>query len=1195
MRYLDYIETNQGFQTSVNLELDLNKIDKVKGYIPTEQSVRAMEPFLKSFYYSSDTQNRASVLIGPYGRGKSHLILVLTALTSMDLFKSEDYSDKEAKEIQYDICNKIESVNHEIGQLAKAVVNSGIRTLPVVINSNSKDINQSFLISLNNALQIANLDYLLPKTYFNAALEVIDKWEEGIPDAFEKFSNCLKKSKTTVDEIRIGLIQFDDAAYALFCDVYPEVAAGMKFNPMMSMDIVKLFLSVVDALVEQTQYTGINIIFDEFSKFLESNLEKSQMYNLKIIQDIAEAASRSGKKQIHFTCITHKDILEYSSSDSFKTVEGRFSKIYFVASSEQNYELISNAIVKKSSFANLIKKYSDEFKRVINIASLANVFKELPEDTFENKVVYGCFPLAPLTVFSLLKISELVGQNERTLFTFLASNSFNSLGEFLNRDHDSLEFVTADKVYDYFEELFKKEVFNASVHSCWAKADSAIRQLNDEKQIKIVKAIALINMMKDSMLKTIPSHIKAALLMDDSEFEHSVAELQRNHFMSQRDSSEFVMLTANGVDIQKSISNFIESKSVRVIPSTELNNRWDWGYVIPHEHNDKNGVLRCFKKVFMDAEVLCKYKHAKQILEQYPYDGVVIYVLNDTGDNKKVLEKVKTFKRSPQIVLCLSSEPLCVEDILKKLVAAEQLKEQAIISGDEHYLEELEYFVEDLQKQVISAVEKQYAPSSKFSCFINVDGSLNINRQALLNQKVSDICDLVYEKTPVVNNEMVNKKMLNSQNKKGRDAVVAWLLSHSEDSVIPCMDGYGPEVSIFKSVFGFTGLAAGTKSTDTGINSVLREIQKFITGCENEKGNFKNLYEILTNSPYGMRLGIIPLFIAYVLRPYKENVVFYFSGKEVELSENLLSNLNENPEKYELLLETGTQEREKYLDELEDIFEDYADSKNGSANRVYSIMRSMQNWYRSLPEYTKRYLFTLDGGVKKEIPAYIPPLRTDLSKYDVNSRDIIFVQWKQRLSEGGDLKECVKKIAEMKQILDEHIVNYRAELCKVLIALFTPGYQGNLPKSMQVWYKKLPEYTKQHIFDSTTNALLTISQNIVSYDEDSLLDSIVNEFEAIGIEDWNDSRAVEFFNSIENTIKKINEFKETKNDDSNECKVSITIPGMSVEKNFSSDNISPLAKTAMNNMQAIFEEYNDSLEPDEKLAILAQLISKVIQ
>ena len=442
---------------------------------------------------------------------------------------------------------------------------------------------------------------------------------------------------------------------------------------------------------------------------------------------------------------------------------------------------------------------------------------------------------------------------------------------------------------------------------------------------------------------------------------------------------------------------------------------------------------------------------------------------------------------------------------------------------------------------------------------------------------------------------MVNKKKLNAQNLKGRNIVVDWLLNHSEDSVIPCMDGYGPEVSIFKSVFSFSGLDSSQVANENGINEVLKVIRTFVTKCENEKGNFKNLYDILLAKPYGMRKGIIPLFIAYILRLYKENIVLYYSGKEVELSASILSNLNENPAKYELLMEMGTLDREVYLDRLETMFATYADNKAGSANRVYAVMRSMQNWYRSLPEYSKKYTFFLEAGEKKAIAEFIPPLRSDLAKYDVNARDLLFVQWSKRLSESGDMEECANKIEIFRDTLMKHIPDYRTEMCRVLVAMFVPGYQGQLPKAVQVWYKKLSDNTKQHIFDSTTNSLLTIARNINSYNEDDLLDSMVDVFESVGIEDWNDFTASDFVQSVEVSIKKINEYKEVQADEKQDCKVSISIPGLSVEKNFSANSISPLAQTALNNIESIFDEYNDSLEPDEKLAILASLIERVIQ
>ena len=617
MIYSDFIHVNEGFQTSVNLEYDLNKPEKVKGYIPTEQSVKVLGEFLKSFYYSNDTQSRANVLVGPYGRGKSHLLLVLSAITSLDMFAASENERKEYRAILDELCRKISTVNEEVGALASEIVQAEIRTLPVIINSNFNDINQSFLLAINDSLSKAKFQHFLPATNFYTAISIINKWEASFPEAYKKLILELKKKKLKVEDLKVGLCRFDQEAYSTFCDCYPQIAAGTAFNPMTNMDVVKLYQSVVDALAEQTNYSGINIIFDEFSKFLEANIDKSKMLNFKIIQDIAEIASRSGKNQIHFTCITHKEILDYSSSDSFKTVEGRFKHIKFVDSSEQSYELISNAIVKDSGFAAFKRKNKARFAEVCNKSAMIDVFNELSEDALEKKLLYGCFPLTPLSAYALLNISELVGQNERTLFTFLAQDGEHTFQSFLKEEHEAIEFITPDYIYSYFEELFKKEVFNAKVHSIWKKTDSALMQAKEESQIRILKAMAIISMIGNERLKNTPAHLKAALLMDDTVFDQAMRFLQKEHILSQRDTSEYVLLTANGVDIQKSVDTYVKSKAIKIDLGKMLNEICDSGFVFPREHNDRFSILRYFKKVYMDAKEFVALKNAEQLLTKY--------------------------------------------------------------------------------------------------------------------------------------------------------------------------------------------------------------------------------------------------------------------------------------------------------------------------------------------------------------------------------------------------------------------------------------------------------------------------------------------------------------------------------------------------------------------------------------------------
>lgn len=1194
MKYSDFIEINESFQASINLEYDLNKMEKVRSYIPTEQSVKILGSFLHSFYYDNESQNRATVLIGPYGRGKSHLLLVLTALTSMDLFGSYDYTIEQAREVQKELCKKIMNVNAEVGALASAVCQNGIRTLPIIINSNTTDINQAFLVAIKDALERAGLEELLPSTYFDAAVEILDKWKAGYPKVIDQLSTELKKRKKSVDSLYVELKQFKQEAYSDFCDVYPLVAVGTSFNPLSNMDVVKLYLAVVDALCEQTGYTGINIVFDEFSKFLEANLESNKMLNYKIIQDMAEAATRSGKQQIHFTCITHKDILDYSSSDSFKTVEGRFSKIYYVASSEQSYELISNAIPKKEAFGDFITKNALVFENASRAASVVNVFEEMTAENFEKKVVKGCFPLAPLSSFALLHISELVGQNERTLFTFLAKNDPYSLPEFLAQDHTQPSFVTVDLVYDYFQELLKREIFNTSVHRIWAKTDTALRQAQNNDQKRILKAIAVIYMIRDERFKAIPAHIKTALMMADETFVNAVTDLQKKHILSQRDSSEYVLLTADGVDVQKNIENYVHSKITKINCGELLENNFSLGYVIPREYNDRYSMLRYFKKIFMDAKVLLSYKTGEQLLSDYPCDGVIIYVL--TSDNEERVEirsHVSAFANTPEIIVSVSTFVYDFEVQLKKVMAIQQLKKTDLVK-DPHYLEEIEYFEEDIFKQVHSAIDMAYSPMSRFSQYYNSTGMLEVCRQADLNQIVTQICLARYSKTPIVNNEMVNKKALNLQNLKGRNLAIDWVLQHSDDLEIPCMSGYGPEVSIFKAMYVRTGLSVSEHVDDAGMCEVLDIVRRFVDSSEEKRKSFDELYRTLENPPYGMRRGVIPLFIAYVLRKYKETAVLSFKEKEVELNAHILSGINDKPEEYSLLLEKGTAERKKYLDTLEELFSGYSDAAYTGNNRVFSIVKSMQTWMRSLPDYTKKFTRYYRDGVSEYVDNSIKIVRNDLLKFEVNARKMLLDNWKEKLSAANEYTDCAAEIKRVKEFLDMHIVDSRERLIEYLVALFMPGYSGTLSNALKLWYEKLPDSTKQHVFDPDANALLLLAGNWNSYDDQRLLNELSLMFVSMAVEDWTDQLADRFNLVVEATLDRINTFVEVKTD-RQECKLVIDLPGVQIKKTFTDAEISPLGHTALNNLKAVFEEYNEAIEPDEQLAIIAKLISDVIR
>ena len=69
--YSAFFSPQEGFQRAVNLSLDLGNLDFVSRYIPTKASVALVGRYLRAAITPS--AERASVLIGPYGKSIEHL------------------------------------------------------------------------------------------------------------------------------------------------------------------------------------------------------------------------------------------------------------------------------------------------------------------------------------------------------------------------------------------------------------------------------------------------------------------------------------------------------------------------------------------------------------------------------------------------------------------------------------------------------------------------------------------------------------------------------------------------------------------------------------------------------------------------------------------------------------------------------------------------------------------------------------------------------------------------------------------------------------------------------------------------------------------------------------------------------------------------------------------------------------------
>lgn len=1184
MRYADFIKGNEGFQYSINIQYDLMNPNKINGYIPTRISVEILKEYLLNTLI--DDRDKATVLIGPYGKGKSHLLLILLGLMC---------GNKDSKELN-ELVEKISKIDYDCGQVANDVL-SKKKYLPLVINFNSGYLTQAFLIALNQALKNNNIQDILPNTYFDSAITVLEGWE-GYEGTIATVKNLIKeKCKVDLATFKRKLKSFDIEAYETFKSIFKEVTSGVEFNPFINTDVVKLFEETNHALKEKYNYDGMIVVFDEFSKFIEASAEMNSAMNLKILQDLAELSSRSKSPQIHLVCITHKTINEYISKipqekiDAWRAIEGRFKEILFNSSSQQNYELISNAIIKDLTKVRC-ELEKEQFKNNISISSAFDLFKYNEED-YRNYIVEGCFPLNPFSTYALPIISEKVAQNERTLFTYLSKDEPNSLIDLVNDNEEEFDFVTIDRLYDYFEPLFKKETFNEAIHDIWLKTDTALKIVYSEEEKKVIKALGIIYILNDSIsLPPTEKMLSNILSIDKVKLEEIVANLRNTNVLVLRRSSETLdFIPISSVDINGKIKNLAETKFKMPNFTECLSDLANLKYVLPKKYNDDYKMTRFFKRTFMTIDQLTAYKNTEKLLEDYKADGIIVDLICVNEEDAVEAVKWKDEVKDNRIVLVIPKETLKIKEDIAEYKAISCLKsDEEFLKEDAAIESQLDIMFEDVVEKITEYVNKIYDISnSKSTLYINNEEYSGI-KPTKLSKLLSIICEENFSNAVVINNEMINKQEISAQIRKARNNIIDMLLD----------DGYldfdssktAVECTLFRTTLLNKGLLKSDNEYDSDITRLLDEIKSFILRASDKELSFEELYSLVTTNrkKIGIRKGVLPIYLAFVLKDFKDEAIIYLksgrSKKELVLDTSIIDNINSNPKDYLIKIEEGTVEKDRYITELTKMFNVYL--KKSSKNKYVDIIHGMKSWIQSLSLFTQNHKYNIE--TKENVKNEVVKLRSELVKYELNYRSFIFETLPKYLK-AESFDSCIETLRDIKIYLDKHDEKVREYLINESKLIIDKEYKGTLSGSLKKWYSELTEEQKAHLYNSETNELLRYIQN-VDNNEIDVINKLAYIFTNLSIEDWNDNTINIYLESIKDSKKQVESYEVVADSDTDAEITKIVINGE--EKTFTKADISPLGSTLFNAIEEALDEYGDSIDDNEKRNILMDILSKYI-
>ena len=834
------------------------------------------------------------------------------------------------------------------------------------------------------------------------------------------------------------------------------------------------------------------------------------------------------------------------------------------------------------------------------------------------RTIEGCYPLHPVSTYILPRLSEKVAQNERTLFTFLSADVPCTLRAFLRaQKDDQFTLVTPDWIYDYFEPLLRKEIYAGSIHDTFVLASVILNQIGLETlQAKIIKTIALIYMLeqyerikptKDEIIKCFKSNYEI------KDIDEAINDLIDNKYLIylKRSNGYLQLKQSSGVDIWQMIHDAVETQASRIAIKDILNQINFDNYIYPSRYNDERQMTRYFTFLFIESSEATTNVDWSMKSEEIGGDGFIYAIVPENEDDLDLVRTslLDSSRKDKRFIFVMPRDYVEITSIAREYYAVSKLKEDA--TADPVLFDEYEVIYEDLHDVVTEYIRMYTHPESAKAFYIHGGEIKPIYRKANLTGLASDICFEIFNRTPRINNEMINKDVITSTAQNSRSKIVAALLRNQLERNLGLI-GTSQEVSIMRSTLTIPNVLVNCDTVpqidlspaDTEISNMLSIIINFIENSK-EGVSFSALYErlIKPESGIGLRKGIIPIYLAVVIHEYRQQIVIRDASGQLPISADLLLQINSDPGAFSLALVGWNEDKANYIAKLEELFKEYVVDAEKEVNVYDFVTYAMRRWYMSLPKYARECQTKPDNSpMNRRYLEWMRILRRNEVGYDLLFSKIprAFNHIEDSL-EGleeniSTAKNCYDTLLNM---LDRTLVN---SVKTTFAQSATAGAQTiPLRSVVEDWCSILDPIVFEQIFPDGTDKCLSLFKEITD-DDMTFIRRLAKLCTGLRVEDWDDT-TIMHFNTVLSQYKKTAENfhakKETEKIESAQEAVSgyqlsyLTPEGEMVTKRFDRIDVTTRANLLRRRIVSVLGEMGQAISEQEKRQILVDVLKEL--
>lgn len=742
-------------------------------------------------------------------------------------------------------------------------------------------------------------------------------------------------------------------------------------EPVDPREVVRLICRLTVMLQETGRAQGVLLVVDELGKFLEFAAADPERGDIFVLQLLAESTG-SADTNLLLVTVLHQAFEQYAANlasnqrAEWAKIQGRFEDVAYQAPPEEITDLLAAAI-QQSGDAGMIRRLrANALAQAEDAWKLSLAPRGVGKREFITRM-QACAPLHPATVLSLARLCRKFGQNHRSLFSFLVAREPYGFVEFLDQEVGAgdLPCYQLSNLYDYTTSSLGSGLNVGDAAARWAEVQNALdRAANaSEPEIRIIKNIGLLSaiggysdLKPSAPILSFTTSIPAPQLA-----ELSATLVKKSLVVERRYNDTLGLWEGSDIDLEAQLRLGARRMTDTVGIAQRLNDTWRPRPIVAKRHSYQTGTLRYFEVRFADVA-----SFSRHLSPSTDADGILIYCLPATKAEARDLAALAAgteIRERLDVLIAIPKESHSLRDSVRQLELLRWVQNNTPeLQTDAVARRELRSTLSIAERTVTSEVQRLFAPgetTNQSTEWFHHGIPLKVLDVRRLSSFVSTLCDKIFDKTPVLRNELINRRSLSSAAAAGRRNLIDAMIQKGAELRLG-IAGYPPEVSIYVSLLEETGIHRpgahgyefGPPKAGSSFAGVWRAIEAFLSNCEVERRPVQELFSHLQEAPFGLKAGVLPIFLCAAVLHFDSEVAFYEDGGFVpEVSIELFERLLKSPERFHL-------RRYRIEGVRKEVFREMAAVLGAAPAQetwdLVALMRPLFKFLHRLPAYTKQ-------------------------------------------------------------------------------------------------------------------------------------------------------------------------------------------------------------------------------------------------